>query len=190
MPPPPPATLAEVQAKLSQSDEIATITNFVKVQRGESNETLNKTVSVEDVKAAAQALSDLADEYCYDSTTDRTGEVVSNETLAVAAELKNTAINVGAALTANQIPDAPPITICAPAFCINGEKRSQLDGTPFEVSMAAAVNTDEGASRRLQVRWPARPHDHVHVDPTRGPWPLACHPLIFCRLSWIQLRRT
>ena len=175
MPPPPPATLAEVQAKLSQSDEIATITTFVKLQRGQSNETLNKTLSIEEVKAAAQYLSEMADEYCYDATTDRTGEVVSNETLAVAAELKNTAINVGTALTANQIPDAPPITICAPAFCINGEKRSKLDGSPFEVSTAAAVDTVEGASRRLQVRRLARPCVHV-AHPTRLPWPLSCHP--------------
>ena len=49
---------------------------------------------------------------------------VSNETYAVAAELRKTVTEVGSALASSQTVDAPPVSVCVDAYCLSGEKRS------------------------------------------------------------------
>ena len=61
---------------------------------------------------ASTELSDLITYYTYDPTTDNNGVSVSNETYAVAAELRKTVNEVGSALASSQTVDAPPVSVC------------------------------------------------------------------------------
>ena len=98
-------------------------------------------VTVDMILDASSELSDLITYYTYDPTMDTTSVSVSNETFAVAAELRRTVNEVGSALASSQAVDAPPVSVCVEAYCLSGEKRSPSNlgsadsgGAPFEVS--------------------------------------------------------
>ena len=134
--PPPPATLAEVQSQIAQ------LTSLNAIRRNRTNVTFDMIMS------ASTELSDLITYYTYDPTMDNTNQNVSNETYAVAAELRKTVNEVGAALASTQTIDAPPTSVCVEAYCLSGERRyasglglADAGGVPFEV--AASQNTSQ-----------------------------------------------
>ena len=84
---------------------------------------------------------------------DTTSVNVSNETYAVAAELRKTVTEVGSALASSQTVDAPPVSVCVDAYCLSGEKRSPRLGLGLRV--------------RTRIRARARVRVRVRVHPNR-----------------------
>ena len=118
----------------------------------ESPPPLNATVAVtaEIVQAAAHEVSELAEYYTYDPTMDTSDLYVGDDTFSIAAELRHQVNIVASALASTLFVDAPPATLCVPAYCQTAEKRSAANmggprAPPFEV--APRVGTE---SRALQ----------------------------------------
>ena len=110
-------------------------------------------------------LSELATYYTYDPNMDTSSFTVSNETFAIATELRRQVTFVASALASTLNVDAPPATLCVPAFCQTAEKRSadKVSGPqapPFEVAPAAgtesrALQSTVGASVKAYITAPA-----------------------------------
>ena len=112
--------------------------------------TSNTTITTEIVQAAAMEVSELAEYYTYDPTMDTSDFTVDNETFLIASELRHQVNIVASALASTLFVDAPPATLCVPAYCQTAEKRSAANmggprAPPFEV--APRVGTE---SRALQ----------------------------------------
>ena len=104
---------------------------------------------------ASTELSDLITYYTYDPTTDNNGVSVSNETYAVAAELRKTVNEVGSALASSQTVDAPPVSVCV-------DPNPNLNPTP--------TPTFTPHPHPYPNPHP-HPHPHLHPHPRPSPSP-------------------
>jgi hypothetical protein len=135
----------------------------------------NETITTAMVEEASLSLSELVTYYTYDPNMDTSSFTVSNETFAIATELRRQVNFVASALASTLNVDAPPATLCVPAYCQTAEKRSadKLSGPeapPFEVTPSVgaesrALQSSNGASVKAFITSPVS--EIAGLDPSK-----------------------
>ena len=134
----------------------------------------NITITTTIVEAAAMEESELAEFYTYNPTLDTSDFTIGNETFLIASELRHQVNIVASALASTLDIDAPPATLCVPAYCQTAEKRSAANlggpgAPPFEVhstvaTESRALQTSDGVAVKAFVTAPVSEIAGVDID--------------------------